>query len=101
MRLIDADALIKEIWIIRGSLQMLDNTQGADLIMHGLWMVEQKINDAPTIEPKRGEWIVDEEQGTSTCSACGIVWQFTDGTNGSDFCPNCGARMLKGAEAEG
>ena len=49
-RLIDADALIKEIWIIRGSLQMLDNTQGADLIMHGLWMVEEKINEAPTID---------------------------------------------------
>ena len=47
----------------------------------------------------RGEWIVDEEQGTSTCSNCGIVWQFTDGTNGSNYCPNCGADM-RGDEHE-
>ena len=47
----------------------------------------------PLTNRPHGEWIVDEEQGTSTCSNCEVVWQFTDGTSGSNFCPNCGADM--------
>lgn len=44
------------------------------------------------IEPKQGEWIYHEDY--HTCSVCGVDWVFTDGTDGSDFCPNCGARMF-------
>ena len=85
MRLIDADAL-----------KYYGNHIGdeyEDYFHETQWVYRSQIDNAPTIEPKRGEWIGDEEQGTSTCSNCGIVWQFTDGTNGSNFCPNCGADM--------
>ena len=55
--------------------------------------IVERIKRLPSADRPQGEWIVDEEQGTSTCSNCGIRWQFTDGTNGSNFCPNCGADM--------
>ena len=48
-RLIDADALIKELWWQRRNYQMLDDTQTVDKIMHGLFRAEQLVNDAPTI----------------------------------------------------
>ena len=58
------------------------------------------IKGAPTIEPKRGEWIDLNDkwgfEGTFKCSACGELWSLIDGTpqdNGMNFCPNCGADM--------
>ena len=48
-RLIDADALGVDIWKARARYQMLDDTQTADKIMHGLYRAEQIVKDAPTI----------------------------------------------------
>lgn len=50
MRLIDADALLEELWRIRQNLQMMDDTQTADKMMAGLRKAEEKIEDAPTID---------------------------------------------------
>lgn len=57
--------------------------------------VAEMITDAPTIEPKRGEWIytdnplrLDDEWA---CSRCGNI-SFAR----TNFCDRCGARM-KGA----
>lgn len=47
------------------------------------------INKAPTIEPKRGEWI-SKHNGYWTCSECGLSFLFYAKGN---FCPNCGADM--------
>lgn len=93
MRLIDADALMQEIIKIRGSLQMLDNTQSADKMLHGLRIVEIKVENAPTIEPKRGKWI-DKGDRYWYCSECD-----TKDTDTWDWCHGCGARM-KGADDE-
>lgn len=72
MRLIDADALI-------------NNIPSEEII------AKMFVAHAPTIEPKRGEWIRTERMGTFKlydCSVCGIhieaPW---------NFCPNCGADM--------
>lgn len=53
------------------------------------------IDAAPTIKPKRGEWIdnecFDEKYGHSyDCGLCGysVIGQ-------QNFCPNCGADMRK------
>ena len=87
MRLIDADALIKE----------LNNSHypGAPYIDAGISIAIGKVCDAPTIEPERktGKWIrhpeweADGECGYE-CDQCGM---------GSDvdynFCMRCGAKM--------
>lgn len=79
----------------------------------GLWirykMFENAINEAPTIEPKRGEWIYGEHDVAMCdgyrCNRCDffVPWdyehKFIDFINDYHFCPNCGARM-KGADDE-
>ena len=59
----------------------------------GLWirykMFENAIGDAPTVGPKRGEW-VSNHNGYWDCSECGLrVLIYAKG----NFCPNCGADM--------
>jgi len=54
------------------------------------------VDDAPSIEPKQGEWI-ETSEGT-VCGNC-HKFPFDDGEYHivnwhSDFCPNCGARMI-------
>jgi hypothetical protein len=55
------------------------------------------IADAPTVEPVRGEWKINLIQGNLIgnfkCSVCNGV-----GLKDSNFCPNCGARMVKDNE---
>lgn len=60
----------------------------------------EQLRSIPSVDRPRGQWIVDEESGTSACSHCGIVWQFIDGTTGSRFCPDCGADMRDPAAAD-
>ena len=101
MRLINADALenkIEESW---HALQMMDNTQNADLVMEGLYIAEQHLKKQPTVEAepvRHAHWIWKGDEGDSRfmCSACGgkenaptcmgvpDIWE---------YCPNCGARM--------
>ena len=111
MRLIDADALVKELsgkYII---VPVDEATRGVATFM-GIQM-RQAINNAPTIdavpledyrsmeqtvckltqalaeaEPKHGRWIEDE-YGIPHCSECGTV----NNTVFRNYCPNCGAKM--------
>lgn len=59
--------------------------------------IERRINNAPTVEPVRGEWIY--ERGTySVCSAwkcsnCGKSYGLPFIKDEYNFCPNCGCRM--------
>lgn len=53
---------------------------------------------APSAQPERinGRWIPWDEGDYYECSACGVLWTFTDGTpeeNEANFCPVCGADM--------
>ena len=94
MRLIDADALPKEI-----SWDKIENT--------AFW---ETINEQPTIdaEPvKHAHWIPDEREtgeGSNTykCSACGEIQMLIEGTpneNGWKYCPHCGAKMVEYPES--
>ena len=82
VRLIDADALIEEMPTVM-------DMQDAYLPIH---FKEWLIDEAPTIEPKRGAWeattMVDCGASIYLCSVCEY-----EVTRLSNFCPNCGASM--------
>ena len=92
MRLIDADALVKEA-----------NTDGA----YGYVDVAQ-IEAMPTIDPEslrpQGEWIHEGDGWDECwkCSACKEHFAFdydpTDEETFVKYCPDCGAKMGKGMQ---
>lgn len=49
-RYIDADAYAAELWKLRQNYQMLDDTQTADKIMHGIFRAEQVLKEQPTVD---------------------------------------------------
>lgn len=87
MRLIDADATIKEI----------KARNPDDVSYEDAWAITC-IEHAPTIEPERtGKWIKEKSRGQLyQCSACGNYLDFRGvnaGRGSANYCPNCGARM--------
>ena len=90
-RLIDADALIGQY----NKFALTAQTDYAE----GVRDVINDINNAPTIEPKRGEWIFktvfpnDKSEfpmGYLVCSVCGSHHSNSTPCN---YCDNCGADM--------
>ena len=73
-----------------------DMVSGANSDEHQAWYkaddIYKALEDAPTIEPKRGEWL-ERNSGFIKwirCSACNHrIYQGTK----TNFCPNCGAEM--------
>ena len=93
MRLIDADALVKELsgkYIV----PVDEATRGVATFM-GIQM-RQAINNAPTIEAvpiKHGRWLPsDKGDCTHTCSECGFVRDAYI-LEEKAYCPRCGADM--------
>ena len=90
----DADLLEKRIWELRRQYQLMDDTQTADVIMYGLYRVEQVLDEMPTadVAPVRhGHWkMTKDEHGI--CDGCGHIVDLMDGSPHND-CPECGARM--------
>ena len=89
MRLIDADKLIEEGWILE--------RHGESNKLIGV----KSIADVPTVEAKEvvhGEWINEyiNRYGhpCHCCSVCGFHASYQD----KNFCPNCGADMRTSAE---
>lgn len=75
MRLIDADALLKDI---------------NDYPYGYRGMIKDTIAIQPTVEPKHGHWIEkrDIHGFYSQCSECGLPFEYA-----VTFCPHCGAKM--------
>lgn len=99
MRLIDVDALLKQLAEVAQRADE-DAKYSGNRTTELTWdMAVKYIQNAPTIESerKRGKWIDGKDiiiRGT--CSCCG--WDaITDETDvlGMPFCPNCGAEMGK------
>ena len=94
MRLIDADALHKAYMELRNFKQDPQSGDWISLRAVPLTTVIRMLNEAPIIEPKRGEWIrssdIDIAWGSKvyTCSNCGHKRN-----SKTNFCPNCGADM--------
>ncbi len=92
MRLIDADALIQK------RRHAKDYSGEMYVIGQGYVM------DAPTIEPKRGEWVEPDENDITTACICSLCdWRghiMEDDVMGMPYCPNCGADMRGKEKAE-
>lgn len=99
MRMIDADALTDRMY--HEAFETDTDMQKWD---SGCWirykMFENAIDEAPTIEPKRGEWIRDaSSQIAYRCTVCNTLQHWSVIQDGKyNFCPNCGADMRKGAD---
>lgn len=91
--LISRQAAIDAFYPIRCKLQMMDDTQTADKVMHGLWLAEKAIEQLPSAqsERKKGEWITQEFGSWAECSECHELYDIPIAY--SNFCPNCGADM--------
>ena len=91
MRLIDADALEKEISVSHSMIDDYGIKTGYEICM-------RLVEDAPTIEPERtGKWIhshgyttIDGHDMFIICSECGHSYISLKDMR---FCPNCGAKM--------
>lgn len=85
MKLIDTDALIEKI-----NAEWYDGYPAE--IFRGY------VDNAPTIEPKKGKWEVDYDMAM-TCSLCGCSFEhYGRIEKGWHYCPNCGARMERSEE---
>lgn len=87
MRLIDADALVKEL---SGKYIIVPADEAARGVADFMGIqIRQAINNAPTIEavPKHAYVIVDED-GNMECSNCGSSNCF------DNYCGHCGAKLI-------
>lgn len=102
MRLIDADKLTKPTWAEDGASP--DKRDGYNLGLYKMW---QEVQNAPTVEPKQGEWVHNNDIPTYMpsrdpnrmieilyydCSACGE--SISDRYGKFPYCPHCGAKMV-------
>ena len=69
--------------------------------------VEEWIDKFPSADRPQGEWVDAEiplESGDTmpiqVCNLCKTFYPLAYTGGGHRFCPNCGARMLKGADDE-
>ena len=96
MRLIDADALAKNLMTIT----VYNSNQYAMGIVKGVDRAVEMLQNAPTIDSEnlrpQGEWIyhIDDlfpAEGTQECSNCHQEEKIS--LCNENYCPNCGAKM--------
>ena len=103
MRLINADAYMEKV---RYEAKAMPQKQGETFVILSEWIMEK----TPSIERNCGEWIYGEHDVAMCdgyrCDRCGffVPWdyehKFIDFINVYHYCPNCGARMLKGERVD-
>lgn len=97
MDLIDRKQAIKEIYR-KVSEQESNAIQGEDLdvgVIVGLKMAVRIIKEQPSAE-KTGKWEPTPKMGDAVrCSNCKKYWTWTFNTYEINYCPSCGARMVK------
>ena len=92
MRLIDADALLKNAGIFEKQIGGRGNGKSI-LSMAKAWLFSE-VDNAPTINPddlrECGRWIINPDGYYPYCSECKGEPKHGEMTN---YCPNCGAKM--------
>ena len=59
------------------------------------------IERLPSAERKKGKWIdVERAPGVYRCSVCSYALEAQEWGIRSNYCPHCGARMVRGGEDE-
>lgn len=96
MRLIDADALMKDI------CDSLDQMTNIGIVVDGDWLwakLNDAIDNAPTIEErKQGKWIIEPYDAQNDifihrCGTCMRVAMLGGHTTKYKYCPICGSAM--------
>lgn len=84
MKLIDADALERDGWMMHRTVQVDKYTMSYQV---------KKPTDFHVIEPERrkGKWITQQFGSWAECSECHELYDIPIAI--SNFCPNCGADM--------
>ena len=54
---------------------------------------KSRFMDAPTVEPKHGHWIINNNRHTCSCSNCKNIELVDWAIDQANYCPNCGAYM--------
>lgn len=89
MRLIDADALMREF------AEFVRRSNNSDFAPTPTWNdAVSLLGSAPTIEPKRGKWLAIGNTFLAVCE-CGYI---TDKYSLYKYCPNCGTKMERSEE---
>ena len=91
--LISRQDAIDALCELRRNIQMMDNSQGADIVLHGVYLAEKKIQSLPSAEL---EWnnhtvacLLAELFGDScACNYCGIDEWLPEKCEVIDACPN-------------
>ena len=101
-----SDDLIKRSDAIKAVSKVDDYGDGIGFEVRSHCLVELEL--VPSADRPQGEWVDAEiplESGDTmpiqVCNLCKTFYPLAYTGGGHRFCPNCGARMLKGAEAEG
>lgn len=92
MRLIDADELLNEL-----------DRHAFDFGLDDLHMLEDVINDMPTVEQKHGHWELKRriaDVNWWSCSKCGRITDLGMGLKTPPYCQWCGAKMDEVTEDE-
>ena len=85
---------------IEGAISELQNLIKADDVPFYYNGVIKKVIETIIDEckPKVGEWVERDNGDYYECSACGDAFVLLEGTpydNYYNYCPNCGARMIR------
>ena len=95
-----SEDLIRRSDAIIAIRERLDSPHMQNALQQGACLsILRAIENAPTIEPKRGRWIrtFDGNEWYWYCSNCKNEWYEDDlymgGNEFPNFCPNCGADM--------
>jgi len=93
--LISRQAILKNIEKTRQSLQMMDDTHRAGIVMTGMHLCEEAVRNQPSAQPERktGKWIDHSDEGYVECPFCHSATNCDGNKDELHYCFSCGADM--------
>ena len=91
--LISREAILKHIEKIRQSVQMMDDTHRASIIMNGMYLCEKAVRNQPSAQPETAKRIVGcARNGMTMWYQCDMCHEPVDEKDA--FCRRCGRRLV-------